>query len=111
MKTRLRGVGVSHGMAIGEVRHMGAAALEPPPGEIAPGDAPREVERARRASEAVAADLLARGNLAGGQAQEVLEAQAMMARDPELIAEVERRVSAGSTAERAVYDSFAAYRE
>jgi phosphoenolpyruvate-protein phosphotransferase (PTS system enzyme I) len=111
MKTRLRGVGVSHGMAIGEVRHMGAAALEPPAGEIAPGDAPREVERARRASDAVAADLLARGNLAGGQAQEVLEAQAMMAKDPELIAEVERRVSAGSTAERAVYGAFAAYRE
>ena len=30
METTLRGVGVSHGVAIGEVRHMGTAVLEPP---------------------------------------------------------------------------------
>src|ERR1044072_289147 len=53
---------------------------------------------------------MARGNLAGGEAQAVLEAQAMMAQDPELIADVERRITVGSTAERAVYDAFAAYR-
>jgi phosphotransferase system enzyme I (PtsI) len=29
MDARLQGVGVSHGVAIGEVRHMGTAALEP----------------------------------------------------------------------------------
>ncbi len=34
----------------------------------------------------------------------------MMAQDPELMADVERRVAVGSTAERAVYDAFAAYR-
>jgi phosphotransferase system enzyme I (PtsI) len=111
MRSRLKGVGVSHGMAIGEVRHMGTALLEPPGGRIAPEDAPRELERARRAGEAVAADLVARGNLAGGQAQAVLEAQAMMARDPELLADVERRVSAGDTAERAVHEAMAAYRK
>jgi phosphotransferase system enzyme I (PtsI) len=61
--------------------------------------------------EAVAADLMARGNLAGGEAQAVLEAQAMMAQDPELMADVERRIAVGSTAERGVYDAFAAYRE
>ena len=53
---------------------------------------------------------MARGNLAGGEAQAVLEAQAMMAQDPELMADVERRIAVGSTAERAVYDAFAAYR-
>jgi phosphoenolpyruvate-protein phosphotransferase (PTS system enzyme I) len=111
MNTRLRGVGVSHGMAIGEVRHMGVAVLEPPSSAVAPGDAPRETERVRQAAEAVAADLQARGNLAGGQAQDVLEAQAMMARDPELLADVERRIAAGSGAERAVHDAMAAYRE
>ncbi len=58
----------------------------------------------------MAADLIARGNLAGGEAQHVLEAQAMMAQDPELMADVERRIAVGSTAERAVYDAFAAYR-
>ena len=40
----------------------------------------------------MAADLMARGNLAGGEAQAVLEAQAMMAQDPELMTDVERRI-------------------
>ncbi|GAA0931457.1 phosphoenolpyruvate--protein phosphotransferase [Streptomyces thermoalcalitolerans] len=111
METTLRGVGVSHGVAIGEVRHMGTAVLEPPVKQIPADEVEREQGRARQAVEAVAADLMARGNLAGGEAQAVLEAQAMMARDPELIADVERRVAAGSTAERAVYDALAAYRE
>ncbi|MGP4111804.1 phosphoenolpyruvate--protein phosphotransferase [Streptomyces sp. 4N509B] len=111
METRLRGVGVSHGMAIGEVRHIGTAVLEPPTREVAADEAPREAERARRAAEAVAADLRARGTLAGGQAQAVLEAQAMMAVDPELLADVDRRIGAGSSAEGAVHDAMAAYRE
>ncbi|MGW8376118.1 phosphoenolpyruvate--protein phosphotransferase [Streptomyces sp. ODS28] len=110
MDTTLRGVGVSHGVAIGEVRHMGTAVLEPPAKQIAEDDAPREQQRARQAVEAVANDLMARGNLAGGEAQAVLEAQAMMAQDPELMADVERRIAVGSTAERGVYDAFAAYR-
>ncbi|KAB1989603.1 phosphoenolpyruvate--protein phosphotransferase [Streptomyces triticiradicis] len=110
METTLRGVGVSHGVAIGEVRHMGTAVLEPPAKQIPPEDAAREQARALKAVEAVAADLIARGNLAGGEAQAVLEAQAMMAQDPELTADVNRRIAVGSTAERAVYDALAAYR-
>jgi phosphotransferase system enzyme I (PtsI) len=110
METTLRGVGVSHGVAIGEVRHMGTAVLEPPAKQIPAQDAEREQGRARQAVEAVAADLIARGNLAGGEAQAVLEAQAMMAQDPELMSDVDRRIAVGSTAERAVYDAFAAYR-
>lgn len=110
MDTTLRGVGVSHGVAIGEVRHMGTAALEPSATQITAEEAPREQQRAHQAVEAVANDLTARGNLAGGEAQAVLEAQAMMAQDPDLMADVERRISAGSAAARAVYDAFAAYR-
>lgn len=111
METTLRGVGVSHGVAIGEVRHMGTAVLEPPAKQIPAEEAEREQARAKQAVDAVAADLIARGNLAGGEAQGVLEAQAMMAQDPELMADVERRITAGSTAERGVYDAFASYRE
>ncbi|MFB7214183.1 phosphoenolpyruvate--protein phosphotransferase [Streptomyces sp. NPDC056255] len=110
METTLRGVGVSHGVAIGEVRHMGTAVLEPPAKQIPAEEAEREQGRARQAVEAVAADLIARGNLAGGEAQHVLEAQAMMAQDPELMADVDRRIAVGSTAERGIYDAFAAYR-
>ncbi|MFL4902867.1 phosphoenolpyruvate--protein phosphotransferase [Streptomyces sp. MMS24-I2-30] len=111
METTLRGVGVSHGVAIGEVRRMGTAVLEPPAKQIPAAEAEREQGRARQAVEAVAADLVARGNLAGGEAQAVLEAQSMMAQDPELITDVDRRIADGSTAERAVHDAFAAYRE
>ncbi|MGW2819345.1 phosphoenolpyruvate--protein phosphotransferase [Streptomyces sp. NPDC001415] len=111
METTLRGVGVSHGVAIGEVRHMGTAVLEPPAKQIPASEHGREQGRARQAVEAVAADLIARGNLAGGEAQAVLEAQAMIAQDPELMADVDRRIVVGSTAERAVYDAFSHYRE
>ncbi|MEF9902528.1 phosphoenolpyruvate--protein phosphotransferase [Streptomyces sp. P9-A2] len=111
METTLQGVGVSHGVAIGEVRHMGTAVLEPPSRQIPAEETEREQGRARKAVEAVAADLTARGTLAGGEAQAVLEAQAMMAQDPELMTDVERRIAESSTAERAVYDAFAAYRE
>lgn len=109
-ETRLLGVGVSHGVAIGQVRHMGTTVLEPPPRRITPAEAPRELARTRRAVQAVAADLRARGTLAGGEAHAVLEAQALMAEDPELLADAERRISVGSSAERAVYDALAAYR-
>lgn len=89
---------------------MGTAVLEPPAKQIPAEDAERAQGRARKAVDAVAADLIARGNLAGGEAQAVLEAQALMAQDPELMADVDRRIAVGSTAERAVYDAFAAYR-
>ncbi|WP_042435770.1 phosphoenolpyruvate--protein phosphotransferase [Streptacidiphilus anmyonensis] len=110
MTQTLQGVGVSHGVAIGQVRHMGTAVLEPEARQIPAEDATREQARARQAVDAVAADLQARGILAGGEAQAVLEAQALMALDPELMADVERRITVGSSAERAVYDCFAAYR-
>ncbi|GAA1116500.1 MULTISPECIES: phosphoenolpyruvate--protein phosphotransferase [Kitasatospora] len=110
MEPMLRGVGVSHGVAIGPVRHMGTAVLEPPATQIPSEDAPREQARAQAAVDAVAADLIARGNLAGGEAQAVLEAQALMAQDPELMADVSRRIAVGSSAERGIYDAFAAYR-
>ncbi|MFF4653820.1 phosphoenolpyruvate--protein phosphotransferase [Streptomyces sp. NPDC001380] len=110
MDETLQGVGVSHGVAIGPVRHMGTAALEPPEERIPVERAPQEQARARQALEAVAADLRARGNLAGGEAQAVLEAQALMALDPELGADVRRRIAVGSTAARAVHDAVASFR-
>lgn len=110
MERTLRGVGVSHGVAIGPVRHMGTAALVPPAEQLPAEQAPREQARARQAMEAVAADLNARGHLAGGEAQAVLEAQALMARDPELVADVRRRIAVGSSAARAVHDAVSAYR-
>lgn len=111
METILRGIGVSHGVAVGQVRHMGSAVVDPPDRQIKPAEAPAEQDHARTAVAAVAADLNARGDLAGGEAKAVLAAQAMMAQDPELIADVERRITAGDSAERAVFNAFATYRD
>ncbi|MCL7021273.1 hypothetical protein K6C39_22640, partial [Vibrio vulnificus] len=64
MEKMLRGVGVSHGVAIGEVRHMGTAVLEPSAEQVPGQDTEHVTARARQAVDAVAADLLARGQLA-----------------------------------------------
>ena len=46
METTLRGVGVSHGVAIGQVRHMGTAVLEPPAKQIPADEAERDLREA-----------------------------------------------------------------
>lgn len=107
----LRGVGASPGVVTGPVRHMGMAALVPPMVELPAGEVSREQVRAEQALAAVAADLRARGNLAGGEAQAVLGAQALMALDPEALAEVRRRIAAGRTAPRGVYEGLGSFRE
>jgi len=108
--TELRGVGIGLGVAQGPVARM----AEPLP---APGDEPstrsadEERTRARDAVAAVARELEERGAQAGGAAQEVLEAQAMMAEDPTLEGEIDARIDQGKTAEWAVHDAFASFRE
>jgi phosphoenolpyruvate-protein phosphotransferase (PTS system enzyme I) len=108
--TTLHGLGVSQGTAIGPVRRMGTAELTPKVRRIAPGEVTQERRRARDAARAVAADLAARGDRAGGEAQAVLEAQALIAEDPALAADVDRRIRALDSAEQAVHDAFAAFR-
>ncbi|MEV5072304.1 phosphoenolpyruvate--protein phosphotransferase [Microbacterium sp. LMI12-1-1.1] len=108
--TELRGVGIGLGVAQGPVARM----AEPAP---APADAPStlsvDAEKARvtDAVAAVARELEARGAQAGGAAQEVLEAQAMMAEDPTLADEVGTRLAQGRTGEFAVFDAFASFRD
>ncbi|MCG7205110.1 phosphoenolpyruvate--protein phosphotransferase [Streptomyces arenae] len=110
MEQHLHGVGVSQGMAIGPVRHMGTAVLEPPAVRIPAEAVQAERARAERAARTVAADLDERGHRAGGEAQAVLEAQALIATDPELLADSARRITDGNSAARAVYDAFDGYR-
>lgn len=108
--TQLRGVGVGQGVAQGPV----ARKMPPPPPpheEPAALTLPDETSRAHRAMEAVARDLEARGERAGGTARDVLEAQAMMAEDPALAEEVDMRLADGYNAEWAVFDAFASFRE
>ncbi len=105
----LRGVGIGRGIAHGPVARMSEALASPENIPSAIG-AEAERDRVRASIAAVAAELTARGEKAGGAAQEVLEAQAMIAEDPTLLDEVDARIDAASTAEWAVHDAFAGFR-
>ncbi len=107
--TELRGVGVGQGVAQGTVVRM-AEALPAPDNTPSTVGAEAERARAREAVAAVAAELQQRAETAGGSAQEVLEAQAMIAEDPTLQDEVDSRIDDGGTAEWAVHDAFAGFR-
>jgi phosphoenolpyruvate-protein phosphotransferase (PTS system enzyme I) len=107
---RLGGVGASPGIAVGPVALLAGRVPEPPT-DGAAGPPAAEAGAALDALEAVAADLDARGEAAGGDAQDVLEAEAMMARDPSLAARIEELAGTGLPAARAVWEAFAAYRE
>ncbi|GAA1060375.1 phosphoenolpyruvate--protein phosphotransferase [Agromyces bracchium] len=105
-----RGTGIGQGVAVGPVVRMAERLPEPVdrPSHLDPA---REEERARASVSVVADDLQRKGAQAGGAAQDVLEAQAMMAEDPTLMDDVVKRLADGKTAERAVYEAFAAFRD
>lgn len=107
--SELRGVGIGLGIAHGPVVRMTEAL--PAPAQT-PSAAGAEAERARvrEAISHVAQELTTRGEAAGGSAQEVLEAQAMIAEDPTLLDEVDESIDGGSTAEWAVHDAFAGFK-
>ncbi|MFB9675343.1 phosphoenolpyruvate--protein phosphotransferase [Streptosporangium vulgare] len=110
----LTGVGVSPGVGVGPAHVLAYEATVPAPGSRhggEAGDAAAELALAGRALERVAADLEERGARAGGEAREILEAQAMMARDPGLADGVATLVEAGTAAARAVYEAFGHYRD
>ncbi|MFC7104823.1 phosphoenolpyruvate-utilizing N-terminal domain-containing protein [Nonomuraea rubra] len=58
----------------------------------------------------VAGELEARGNQAGGEAEEILKAQALMAEDPGLVVKVRSLIDRGLAAPRAVFEAFTKYR-
>ncbi|WP_435746083.1 phosphoenolpyruvate--protein phosphotransferase [Microbacterium sp. PMB16] len=107
--SELRGVGIGLGVAQGPVVRMAEPVPAPENTPSALG-AEAERQRSRDAVETVARELNERGAKAGGSAQDVLEAQAMIAEDPTLQDEVDSRIDAGATAEWAVHDAFASFR-
>ncbi|GAA4912061.1 phosphoenolpyruvate--protein phosphotransferase [Nesterenkonia rhizosphaerae] len=110
MPESLTGTGIGQGVAYGPVARMA-----PPPAPPADTDSQlkpeQESARVKEAIQAVSAELASRGETAGGQAQEVLEAQVMMAQDPTLLEAVEQRVQAGKTGEFAVHAAFTEFQE
>ncbi|MDD7945136.1 phosphoenolpyruvate--protein phosphotransferase [Microbacterium sp. NE2HP2] len=108
--SELRGVGIGLGVAQGPIARM-AEPLPAPKDEKSELSLDEETARVKDAVAAVARELEQRGAQAGGAARDVLEAQAMMAEDPSLEAEVSTRLQAGKTGEFAVYDAFASFRD
>jgi phosphotransferase system enzyme I (PtsI) len=106
----LTGTGIGAGIALGSVVRM-ADPLPEPVDRPSHLDAERELERATGSLSVVAAELMQRGARSGGSAQEILEAQAMMAEDPSLAEDIEQRLAGGKTAERAVFEAFAQFRD
>ena len=106
----LHGAGIGRGLAVGRVVRMPDPLPEPTntPSALAPA---AELNRASVALAETAADIRERGARAGGTAHDVLEAQAFMAEDPTLADDVETRLQTGLTAERAVFEAFAAFRD
>lgn len=93
-ETTLHGIGVSAGVAIGPVARM-AEPIPPPVDEAPPADPEAAKAAIADALETVAADLERRAGLVDATAAEILNATAMMARDPSLHAGADRRVSHG----------------
>lgn len=106
----LRGIGVGRGVASGPVIRMPEPLTEPATTPRTT-DAAAERSAVTAALAAVAAVLTRRGKQAGGEAQAVLDAQAMMAQDAGLVDDVNARIEAGSTGERAVFAAFAGFRD
>ena len=107
----LQGTGVSPGAGAGPVLALAGSVPEPSAGERPAGDPAAERARAHAALHAVAADLEARGAKAGGEARDVLAAQAMMALDPGLAELITTKIDSGLAAARAVFEAVGAYRE
>ncbi|KRC47378.1 phosphoenolpyruvate-protein phosphotransferase [Leifsonia sp. Root227] len=84
----------------------------PEPADTPSSSTPDE-ERARFASavSVVADDLRGRAAKVHGTAADVLEAQSMMAEDSTLASDVSDRIGTGKTAERAVFEGFAVFRD
>ncbi len=106
--SKLTGTGVGRGVAAGPVLRM-PDPLQEPLDAVRTADATSEVSRANEALAAVGVWLGQHAVKVGGDAQAVLEAQALMAGDPAIAKDVSKRIHDGKTAERAVFEAFGAF--
>ncbi len=106
----LHGVGVGRGVVIARVLTMPEPLADPVDGHHA-GDAAAEKAAVANAVTAAAAELTARAEKADGTGKEVIEAAVQMAQDPMLADDVNARIDAGTTGERAVFEAFRSFQE
>ncbi|HEU4849359.1 MAG TPA: phosphoenolpyruvate--protein phosphotransferase [Terrimesophilobacter sp.] len=102
---KYNGLGVGLGVVVGPVRRMFTAVPEPTD-TVSTLSTEEEAARAHDALEQVAGELEARARQAGGEAADVLTAQAMMARDPDVWEDIEAQLAQKKTAEWAVAQAF-----
>jgi len=106
----LTGIGVGRGIAAGPIKQMPEPLAEPLDFPRT-ADAQDHIALAQEALTSTSEWLRERGAKAGGEAEEVLNAQALMAADPALAKDINNRIESGSTAERAVFDAFATFQK
>ena len=106
----LHGIGVGRGVAVGPILRMPDPLPEPTDSPRS-ADAVAELATVTSALSTVAAELLARGETAGGAARDVLEAASLMAQDPTLVDDVTARIESGKTGERAVFEAFGTFQD
>uniref|UniRef100_UPI0027E31DC1 phosphoenolpyruvate-utilizing N-terminal domain-containing protein n=1 Tax=Nonomuraea rhizosphaerae TaxID=2665663 RepID=UPI0027E31DC1 len=99
-------MGVSPGVGLGPAYVLSGGVPEPAEDAAHSGDAEREKDRAVAALRQVAGELEARGRRAGGEAREILRAQALMAEDPGLVAGVKALIDDGVAGPRATFAAF-----
>nr|WP_022901504.1 phosphoenolpyruvate--protein phosphotransferase [Humibacter albus] len=105
---QITGIGVGHGVAVGPALRMPDPIGEPE--DVAsPAEPDDEYHRVETALTAVTGDLVELGHRAGGEAEEILEAQSLMAQDPAVVDDIRQRVGDGKTAERAVFEAYEEY--
>jgi len=106
----LSGVAASSGASVAPAWLHAVADFDIPEGEV--GDRDAELAKLRKAVEAVGRALEEKAAQASGELAEVLDAQAMMARDPELADSAERVIQdQGTSAARAIIDAGEDYAE
>jgi phosphoenolpyruvate-protein phosphotransferase (PTS system enzyme I) len=106
----LQGVGVGRGVAVGPVLTMPEPLPEPAEQKHS-GDAAAEKAAVASAVTEAASELQARAEKADGAGKEVIEAAIQMAQDPMLADDVNGRIDAGTTGERAVFEAFRSFQE
>jgi phosphotransferase system enzyme I (PtsI) len=121
----LHGVGVGRGVAIAPVLSMPESLREPAEqkragqeraeqkraGPERGGDAAAEKAAVASAVTAAASELQTRAERTDGVGREVIEAAIQMAKDPVLADDVNARIDAGTSGERAVFEAFRSFQE
>ncbi|MGA0568964.1 phosphoenolpyruvate--protein phosphotransferase [Rathayibacter sp. KR2-224] len=105
---QITGIGVGHGVAVGPALRMPDPIGEPEDVESR-AEASDEYRRVQTSLSDVTGELVELGRRAGGDAEEILEAQSLMAQDPAVVDDIRRRIGDGKTAERAVFEAYEEY--